>query len=421
VLDRRRICSRRRKAGSFLPSPAHCVCSRTPRKLPGLDHCNRSPAHVVPLACERASSQRHSLVGCAYYAAGWQRFALSFMFLVSKFSFLARLRRDLFLQLTWPPLLSGAPELSSSIAPPCINGKPFAPPLFTLDCPSTQCCHATNRLQAAILLFAVEQGVPAAVNGGADAFARAYALPPYGGSVPKGSGIISGDVRSAALQAGVMSFGRPAFSAVLAEYRIIQSAAEKARLLAAAASATNLVLLQELLEASLDVNVVRVQDTISTISAVAANPTPGAISAAWSFVKRNWPTLVLRYKGINFAMDNLLSSFKAFSQTDDVEDLRSFIAKNSADLDSAVAAQTLETASSNAAWVEAHAREVKNWVYPPPASPGSAPSPPDAGHNGAQSSAEAIALVVAVCAVIAFTMLAFKLKRHATYARQNDV
>jgi hypothetical protein len=220
-----------------------------------------------------------------------------------------------------------------------------------------------------------------------------------------------------------MSFGRPAFAAVLAEYRIIESAAEKARLLAAAASATNLVLLQELLEASLDVRVVRVQDTISTISAVAANPTPGAISAAWNFVKRNWSTLILRYKGINFAMDNLLSSFKAFSRAVDVDDLRAFVAKHSADLDSAVAAQTLETASSNAAWVEAHAQEVKNWVYPPPASPAPAPAtaPTDVGRNGAQSSAEAIALVMGVCAVIALTMLVFKLKRRAAYARQNDV
>jgi hypothetical protein len=216
-----------------------------------------------------------------------------------------------------------------------------------------------------------------------------------------------------------MSFGRPAFAAVLGEYKIIPSAAEKARLLAAAASATDLVLLRELLEASLDVNVVRVQDTISTISAVAANPTTGAIAAAWSFVKQHWPVLVLRYKGINFAMDNLLSSFKAFSQADDVEDLRVFVAKNAADLDGAVAAQTLETASSNAAWVEAHAQAVKDWVYPPPSSP--VPSPPDAARNGAQSSTEAITLVAAVFAVIALTMLAFKLKRRATYERQNDV
>jgi hypothetical protein len=284
-----------------------------------------------------------------------------------------------------------------------------------------QCCHATNRLQAAILLFAVEQGDPAAVSGGADLFARAYALHPYDGTVAKGSGVIAGDVRSAALQAGVMSFGKPAFNAVLAEYKVVPSAAEKARLLAAAASATDLVLLQQLLVASLDASVVRVQDTISTISAVAANPTPGAISAAWSFVKRNWPVLVQRYKGINFAMDNLLSSFKAFSQTADVEDLRAFVAKNSADVDAAVAAQTLETASSNSAWVGAHAQAVANWVNPPPASTTAPPPSQDSNRSGAQNSTEAIALVLGICALIALTIIVFKLRRRTEYARQNDV
>ena len=323
------------------------------------------------------------------------------------------------MQLVWPPLLSGAPVLSSSIAPPCIDGSPFNPPSFSLKCPSTQfCCHATNRLQAAILLFAVEQGVPAAINGGADAFARAYALPPYDSFKLKGSGAISGDVRSAALQAGVMSFGRPAFAAVLAEYKVIASAAEKARLLAAAASTTDLILLQELLIASLDVNVVRVQDAISAISAVAANPTPGAISAAWVFVKSNWIELVKRYKGINFAMDNLLSSFKAFSQAADIDDLRAFVAKNSADVDATVAAQTLETASSNSAWVGQHAKEVTEWVYP---ATGTSPSVQQDNRSGAQSSAQAIVLVFAICAVIALSMLVFKLRNRVSYARQNDV
>lgn len=325
------------------------------------------------------------------------------------------------MQLIWPPLLSGPPGTSSSISPSCINGVSFAPPTFSLVCPLDQCCHATNRLQAAILLFAVEQGDPAAVSGGADLFARAYALHPYDGTVAKGSGVIAGDVRSAALQAGVMSFGKPAFNAVLAEYKVVPSAAEKARLLAAAASATDLVLLQQLLVASLDASVVRVQDTISTISAVAANPTPGAISAAWSFVKRNWPVLVQRYKGINFAMDNLLSSFKAFSQTADVEDLRAFVAKNSADVDAAVAAQTLETASSNSAWVGAHAQAVANWVNPPPASTTAPPPSQDSNRSGAQNSTEAIALVLGICALIALTIIVFKLRRRTEYARQNDV
>ncbi len=324
------------------------------------------------------------------------------------------------LQLTWPPLLSGAPLPSSSIASSCISGVPFTPPSFSLMCPSTYCCHATNRLQAAILLFAVEQGDSSAVSGGADAFARAYALHPYSGTAAKGSGVIAGDVRSAALQAGVMSFGRAAFDAVLAEYKVTPSAAEKARLLAAAASATDLALLQELLVASLDASIVRVQDTISTVSAVAGNPTPGAISAAWTFVKRNWPVFVQRYKGINFAMDNLLSSFKAFSQAADVEDLRAFVAKNSADVDAAVAAQTLETAGSNSAWVGAHAQAVANWVNAPPAST-AVPAPQDTSRNGAQQSTEAIALVICICSVIALTLLVFKLKRRASYARQNDV
>jgi hypothetical protein len=137
-------------------------------------------------------------------------------------------------------------------------------------------------------------------------------------------------------------------------------------------------------------------------------------------VKKNWPVFVQRYKGINFAMDNLLSSFKAFSQTADVEDLRAFVAKNLADVDAAVAAQTLETASSNSVWVDKHARAVSEWVNAPPAST-AAPSSQDSDRNGAQKSTDAIALVIGICAVIALTMIVFKLKRRAAYARQNDV
>jgi hypothetical protein len=266
----------------------------------------------------------------------------------------------------------------------------------------------------------VEQGVPAAVNGGADTFARAYALPPYSGSVPQGSGVISGEVRSAALQAGVARFGRPAFAAVLAEYTAASSAVEKARLLAAAASATDLALLTELLAASLDVNIVRVQDTISAISAVAANPTPGATAAAWSFVKLNWQLLVQRYAGINFAMDNLLSSFKAFSQIDEVQDLSAFVAKHSSDIDAAVAAQTIEAARSNAVWVQTHAQAVIDWVYDGAAPPTSAPPRSDS-RNGAQSSIDAISLCLAIFAVIFLTLAVFHFKRRAAYAIQHDV
>ena len=218
-----------------------------------------------------------------------------------------------------------------------------------------------------------------------------------------------------------MSFGRPAFTAVLAEYKVVTSAAEKARLLAAAASATDLVLLQELLVASLDVSVVRVQDTISTIASIAANPTPGAIAAAWGFVKRNWSVLVKRYAGINFAMDNLLSSFKAFSQAADVADLRAFVAEHSADVDAAVAAQTLESAGANSVWVGAHAQAVTDWVSGSPPPPPPSPTPPDLSRGGAQSSAEAIALVALVCAAMALVFILFRLKRRMSYVRQNDV
>jgi len=227
-------------------------------------------------------------------------------------------------------------------------------------------------------------------------------------------------VHCAALQAGVMSFGRPAFAAVLAEYKQASSAAEKARLLAAAASATDLLLLQELLQASLDVAVVRVQDTISAIAAVAANPTPGAISAAWAFVKANWRLLVQRYAGINFAMDNLLGAFKAFSQAADVADLRAFVAQHSADVDAAVAAQTLESAGANAAWVGAHAQDVAEWVNgsPPPPPP---PPSPELPRSGAQSSGQAIVLVAAVAAAMVLVFVGFRMKRRVEYSRQNDV
>jgi predicted RND superfamily exporter protein len=113
-----------------------------------------------------------------------------------------------------------------------------------------------------------------------------------------------------------------------------------------------------------------------------------------------------------------LSSFKAFSQAADIDDLRAFVAKNSADVDATVAAQTLETASSNSAWVGQHAKAVTEWVYP---ATGTSPSVQQDNRSGAQSSAQAIVLVFAICAVIALSMLVFKLRNRVSYARQNDV
>ena len=123
---RRRFRSRRRQACSLFPPPPHRICRRIPRKLSGVGHCHRSSSRVVPPARDRSSSQRHSCVGCACYAAGCSRFMRSFCVL-------ARLRsnrvRSLLGHLIYQAL--------QSRPPPSLLLALMASPLLLLPSPST--------------------------------------------------------------------------------------------------------------------------------------------------------------------------------------------------------------------------------------------------------------------------------------------
>ena len=140
--------------------------------------------------------------------------------------------------------------------------------------------------------------------------------------------------------------------------KMAESQEEKIRLLLSLARFNQPELLQETLERSLTDDV-RSQDTITVISAVAANIK--GRQPAWNFVKNNWPEFDRRYGGGGFGLMRLVGIANHFADLDQLNDVETFFQEHPVPAAERTIRQALERIRLNATWLEKNRGELSGW------------------------------------------------------------
>jgi len=133
---------------------------------------------------------------------------------------------------------------------------------------------------------------------------------------------------------------------------------EKIRLLISLARFTNPNLLKDLLRRSLTEDV-RSQDTITLVSAVAANLQGRNI--AWEFVKDNWDEFDTRYGGGGFGLMRLVAITGSFTSLEKASEIEDFFKTHPTPAAERTIRQSLERININAAWLERNRSELAAW------------------------------------------------------------
>ena len=134
---------------------------------------------------------------------------------------------------------------------------------------------------------------------------------------------------------------------------------EKMRLLMALARFEDQELLTETLERSLS-SEVRLQDTISVVSSVAANPRGRRL--AWDFLKSNWPEFDRRYGTGGFGLMRLVAMCGSFTSQESLDDVETFFAEHPAPAADRTIRQSVERMRLNIKWLERNQDELAAWL-----------------------------------------------------------
>lgn len=133
---------------------------------------------------------------------------------------------------------------------------------------------------------------------------------------------------------------------------------EKIRLLISLARFSEVDLLKDLLIRSLTDDV-RSQDTITLVSAVAANIKGRAL--AWGFVKDNWAEFDKRYGGGGFGLMRLVAITGSFTSEEKATEIEDFFKSHPTPAAERTIRQSLERIRINSAWLERNKTEISEW------------------------------------------------------------
>ena len=134
---------------------------------------------------------------------------------------------------------------------------------------------------------------------------------------------------------------------------------EKLRLLMALTDFHQTDLLDETLQRSLSEDV-RVQDTISVVTSVAADRRGRDL--AWQFLKSNWSEFDRRYAHGGFGLMRLVSITSGFTTAERREDVEGFFRDNPAPAAERSIRQSLERIELSIAWLERNRAELSEWL-----------------------------------------------------------
>ncbi|MBI1919108.1 M1 family metallopeptidase [Candidatus Microgenomates bacterium] len=150
------------------------------------------------------------------------------------------------------------------------------------------------------------------------------------------------------------------YQALLSLYQKTELAQEKDRIIRPLAMFCQSTFLEKTLAWSLSKEV-RAQDTVRVITAVFGNPKGQEL--AWRFVKRNWQTLLNRYRGGGM-LPRLVSAAEDFVTNKDARDVEAFFTKNLIPEVKRTVAQVLEQILANAAWLSRDKDKIALFLKP---------------------------------------------------------
>ncbi|XP_071338888.1 endoplasmic reticulum aminopeptidase 2 [Trachinotus anak] len=152
------------------------------------------------------------------------------------------------------------------------------------------------------------------------------------------------------------------WTSLLHTYNISLSAAQKDKILFALTCSRDTSKLERLLELGLEGTVIRSQDLSSLILMVARNPRGHHL--AWSFVKKNWDTLVKKFQLGSFCIRNILiGTTGQFSSPEELTEVQLFfesIKEQSSQLRATQVA--LDNLVKNVRWIQRNLETLRNWV-----------------------------------------------------------
>lgn len=145
-------------------------------------------------------------------------------------------------------------------------------------------------------------------------------------------------------------------------YKNATTASEADKLMSALACTRLPWLLNRYLEYSVDPQMIRKQDSTSTIISIAGNPVGQPL--AWDFIRSNWIRLVNENGDGSFSFGGIISGVtRRFSSEFEYNQLMQFKKDNTGQLGTGAAAleQSLERTKANMNWVAMNKKEVLEW------------------------------------------------------------
>ncbi|XP_023269255.1 endoplasmic reticulum aminopeptidase 2-like [Seriola lalandi dorsalis] len=152
------------------------------------------------------------------------------------------------------------------------------------------------------------------------------------------------------------------WTSLLHTYNVSLSAAQKYKILFALTCSRDTSKLERLLELGLEGTVIRSQDLSSLILMVARNPRGHHL--AWSFVEKNWDTLVKKLELDSFCIRNILiGTTGQFSSPEELAEVRLFFESIKEQTSQLRATQiALDNVQKNVRWIQRNLETLRNWV-----------------------------------------------------------
>lgn len=209
--------------------------------------------------------------------------------------------------------------------------------------------HERTLLRSLVLSNAGEYGHPETV---------AAARKMFGAFLDRGAAVPA-DLRGAVYSVAAAHGGEKEFRELIRRYEAENLHEEQGRIGRALASFADKKLLAETLSFALSEKV-RIQDSLSFIAGVFANPIGGDL--AWAFVKKRWPALLERYGGGGYQLSRAVKSASVFHTPEACADFKKFFRTHPAPGASRAVEQVLEKIDGNIRWLARDGAAVRSWL-----------------------------------------------------------
>eukprot|EP01114_Cavostelium_apophysatum_P005775 TRINITY_DN1694_c0_g2_i1.p1 TRINITY_DN1694_c0_g2~~TRINITY_DN1694_c0_g2_i1.p1 ORF type:complete len:972 (+),score=281.68 TRINITY_DN1694_c0_g2_i1:412-3327(+) len=211
--------------------------------------------------------------------------------------------------------------------------------------------HTEQLLRPVILLTAAKNGHEESIH---------YAVQQFS-ALMSGVDNIPVNLREFVYDIGIQQGGEKEFNFILDRYMKSTDISERLRCLSSLGRTTEHYLLKKLLDMSIDLNIVRMQDITLPFSRVASNVHGQDI--AWTFLKQNWELLETRYEeAFSFLGDIITTASSHFSTAEKLEDVKNWFSTITTTGISRSEEIAIERITSNIEWLQKNGGDLRNYL-----------------------------------------------------------